>query len=456
MSSGDDPIAIVWEAATGRVIRRLVGHKSPVTAVAFSPDGRLILTGSGSSDETGEAKEKPDNTARLWDAATGKELRRFVGRLEPGQSVTLDDGAAGEFLPGTAEALLSVSPRPDWDVPGLLRALDRYPYGCLEQTISRALPLLYVDTVAGLWRTDPGFSPAAAIDRAISHILELQRSDGSFGVWSESDDTVPWLDAYAADFLMRAKEHGKTVPDYALKSALGWLRDYVRQEHTELATLPATAYAHYVLARAQAGELGALRYFTDTKLSELPTQLAKAQLGAALAQYGDTQRASAAYAVAMGPPPKRPAGLRYVDYGSDLRDSAAALAFVASNPGAPPRLTATMDRIAELFARANRTSTQEQAWLLLAAETAVRATGGEMIVALGGAAPQTRGDPVYFRRPLGAEPARPRPSSGTTLRSSMRCLWRAGSTWSPSLGFSRSLFSSPSAAPARVSCFGSA
>jgi uncharacterized protein YfaS (alpha-2-macroglobulin family) len=351
--------------------------------------------------------------------AQSYQLRRFVGRLEPGQSVTLDDAAAGEFLPGTAEALLSVSPRPDWDVPGLLRALDRYPYGCLEQTISRALPLLYVDTVAGLWRTDPGFSPAAAIDRAIGHVLQLQRSDGSFGVWSESDDTVPWLDAYATDFLMRAKEHGKTVPDYALKSALGWLRDYVRQEHTELATLPATAYAHYVLARAQAGELGALRYFTDTKLSELPTQLAKAQLGAALAQYGDTQRAGAAYAAAMDPPPKRPAGLRFIDYGSDLRDSAAALAFVASNPGAPPRLTATMDRITELFARANRTSTQEQAWLLLAAETAVRATGGEMTVALGGAAPQTRGDPVYLRRPLGAGAA---PDSVTNRGAS--AIWR--------------------------------
>ena len=135
------------------------------------------------------------------------------------QSVTLDDGAADEFLPGTAEALLSVSPRPDWDVPGLLRALDRYAYGCLEQTTSRALPLLYVEEVARLWRADPGFAPAETFDRAIGHIVELQRSDGSFGVWSDTDDTVPWLDAYAADFLMRAKEHGKNVPDFAIKSA---------------------------------------------------------------------------------------------------------------------------------------------------------------------------------------------------------------------------------------------
>src|SRR6266436_8614306 len=210
-------------------------------------------------------------------------LRRFVGRLQPGESITLDDGAAAEFLPGTAEALLSVSPRPDWDVPGLLRSLSRYAYGCLEQTTSRALPLLYVEAVAGLWRSDPGFNPTATLDRAIGHIVELQKTDGSFGVWNDSDDTVPWLDAYATDFLLRAKEHGKAVPDYALTAALGWLRDFVRQQHTDAKSLPAMAYAHYVLARAKAGELPALRYFNDTQLTELPTQLARAQLAAALA-----------------------------------------------------------------------------------------------------------------------------------------------------------------------------
>ncbi len=51
--------------------------------------------------------------------------------------------------------------------------------------------------------------------------------------------------------------------------------------------LPAVAYAHYVLARGRAADIPTLRYFNDTQLARLPTQLAMAQLGAALTQAGD-------------------------------------------------------------------------------------------------------------------------------------------------------------------------
>jgi len=352
--------------------------------------------------------------------AQAYQLRRFVGQLPPGQSVTLDDSAADEFLPGTAEVLLSLSPHPQWDVPGLLRALDRYAYGCIEQTTSRALPLLYVDEVARLWHADPGFSPAATLTRAIGHIVELQKSDGSFGVWSDSDDTVPWLDAYASDFLWRARAHGQAVPDHAIKAALGWLHDYVNQEHNDAKDLPALAYAHYVLAEAKADELPVLRYFADTQLANLPTQLAKTQLAAALAAYGDAARAEAAYAAALDRPPQRAAKWRYIDYGSELRDNAATLAFAAGNPANAPRLTAVIDRIAELFARAGHTSTQEQAWLLLAAEAAARLSGGAMTVAEGDGAPQTRSEPLYRRRPLGAGAA-----AETLTNKGTAPLWRS-------------------------------
>src|SRR5579871_3573406 len=51
-----------------------LGHSMAVTSV-FSPDDRFVLTGSG------------DNTARLWDAGTGTEVRKFEGHSSSVMSV---------------------------------------------------------------------------------------------------------------------------------------------------------------------------------------------------------------------------------------------------------------------------------------------------------------------------------------------------------------------------------
>ena len=62
VTGSDDQMAKVWEVASGRELLTLKGHRAAVFSVAFSPDGRRIVTGSD------------DKTARVWDAATGSSL----------------------------------------------------------------------------------------------------------------------------------------------------------------------------------------------------------------------------------------------------------------------------------------------------------------------------------------------------------------------------------------------
>ena len=62
-----DKTVRLWDPATGKQLRTLTGHAYAVLGVAFSPDGRLLATASN------------DKTVRLWDPATGNHLRTLTG-----------------------------------------------------------------------------------------------------------------------------------------------------------------------------------------------------------------------------------------------------------------------------------------------------------------------------------------------------------------------------------------
>ena len=71
--------------------------------------------------------------------------------LAAGSTLTLDADVLDGLAPGTAEATVAIGPLAAFDVPGLLTALEAYPWGCTEQIVSRAMPLLYfAATAAGL------------------------------------------------------------------------------------------------------------------------------------------------------------------------------------------------------------------------------------------------------------------------------------------------------------------
>jgi alpha-2-macroglobulin len=308
-------------------------------------------------------------------AATQILARRSIRTLAKGESLTLTSDMFSDLVQGTGSVSLSVSLSTALDAATILKALDRYPYGCSEQITSRAMPLLYVNDLAAGAHLAMDTAVDARIKDAIDRLLARQGSNGSFGLWSSGGDDA-WLDAYVADFLTRAREKGFAVPDVLFKSALDRIRNsVVNADEPEKDGGRNLAYGLYVLARNGTAPIGDLRYLADTKLNNLATSIAKSQLAAALALVGDRARAERVYATALeGLTPKPTLEFGRVDYGSALRD-AAALVSLASEGDAPhATLTQAVARVEVARGLTPYTSTQENAWLVLASRALAKET----------------------------------------------------------------------------------
>lgn len=292
--------------------------------------------------------------------------RSTVAELAPnGGKLTVSKDLLADLVPGRTRMSLSVGPIARLDVPGLLTQLDRYPYGCAEQTVSRALPLLYSNALAASLGLARDTQLKERVQKAVERVFEMQDSSGAFGVWGPSQTDL-WLTAYVTDFLTRAKETGYAVDVGRLNQALDRLQNFVSYGQDFQKGGEQRAYALYVLARNGRAPIGELRYFADTRLDRFATPLAKAQLGAALAMMGEKERAERAFRAALDGMDEPDTGWRS-DYGSQLRDSAALVTLAAetrSIRSEAPRLSSVL---AKAFSGRTYTSTQEQAWMLLAA-----------------------------------------------------------------------------------------
>jgi uncharacterized protein YfaS (alpha-2-macroglobulin family) len=361
--SGDGPFGL---ADTSKTIaldaKKRAGLSLPIEAKGVG-SGSVTVNVTGPGDFAAARKyalEVKPSTQIL--------ARRTVKPLAPGQTLTLGGDLFADLQPGTAKLALSVTPTAALDVANLLQALDRYPLGCTEQVISRALPLLYVNEMSVNLHLAVDNGLDKRIADAIETVLTRQGPEGAFGLWSAGGED-PWLDSYVTDFLTRARERGFSVPDEAFRLALERLRNYV-----STAPDPATdgglslAYALYVLARNGVAPVGDVRYLADAKINDLKTATAKAEIGAALAMLGDRLRAEKVFAIAvasLGKEPKIEIGRS--DYGSPLRDAAVVVTLAAEGDAAKPMLVSATERVGAARDLVQRTSTQEDAWLVLAA-----------------------------------------------------------------------------------------
>ncbi|MWB76523.1 alpha-2-macroglobulin family protein [Pseudooceanicola sp. 216_PA32_1] len=295
--------------------------------------------------------------------------------LAAGDTFTLDGNVFAGLMPGTGQAIVSAGPLARLDAPALLATLNRYPYGCTEQVTSKAMPLLYLSSVAEAMGLGQQSTIRLRVDQAIDRILTRQASNGAFGLWRASSGDF-WLDAYVSDFLSRARAEGYAVPDIAFRTAMDNLRNRINYAPDFDASTNGggedLAYALMVLAREGAASMGDLRYYADVKGEDFATPLAAAQLGAALAAYGDQTRADAMFAIAARKLAQKDAAAEAqvyrTDYGTNLRDAAGLLS-LAVEAGSNAVDTATL--ASRIGAVDGPMSTQESAWSLLAAKALV-------------------------------------------------------------------------------------
>ena len=222
------------------------------------------------------------------------------------------------------------------------------------------------------------------IQDAIYRVLNNQSSSGSFGLWAPGSGDL-WLDSYVTDFLTRARELNYDVPRQAMLQALSNLQNSLSYDADVEDRGSEIAYALYVLARNKKASVGDLRYYADTKLEAFSSPMAVAQLAASLALYGDAQRSEATFQAALQLAQDNPEhDFSRSDYGSRLRDGAAMLALAAESkpmPSVVPELIALVG----IERNATRwTSTQDNAWMLLAAR-ALRSNAADMELTVNGA-----------------------------------------------------------------------
>jgi WD40 repeat protein len=97
-TASQDQTAKIWEMATGKELVTLKGHVGPLNSVIFSKDSRRILTASD------------DKTIKLWDCRSGKEIRTYNGHAGPVMALALNlDG--NRFLSGSQDKTIRF-----WDI----------------------------------------------------------------------------------------------------------------------------------------------------------------------------------------------------------------------------------------------------------------------------------------------------------------------------------------------------
>ena len=142
-------------------------------------------------------------------------------------TIILDAGQSRDFsydfhgIKGSNSGSISVSGLPSFEIQKHLEYLIKYPYGCVEQITSAAMPQLYLSELTNLTESQE-IEVSKNMRDAIRQLSRFQTSGGGFSYWPGGNYLSEWGTSYAGHFLLLAEQKGFLIPFDLKKKWLDW------------------------------------------------------------------------------------------------------------------------------------------------------------------------------------------------------------------------------------------
>jgi alpha-2-macroglobulin len=278
---------------------------------------RVVFTvKAGSAIGTGKVIVKVGAFGETFVQVTDLNVRPASPLLKTSSSGVIAGGQAGtidlnqSFIPGTARAQVVLSRSPLVQGGGkALSTLLGYPYGCLEQTISKAFPQIYFADLTRAMATpvylvrhgESDFNPATNVQQAIRKTETQQLYNGGLALWPGATREDWWTTAYAIHFLEEARRAGFEVNGATMSRAIEYLTTKTGTTATEEVPVQTedgstvrvvkaqreSLYSLYVLALTGRPNRSAMNYYKQNP--DLLTSDSRYLLAGAFQLVGDSR-----------------------------------------------------------------------------------------------------------------------------------------------------------------------
>jgi WD40 repeat protein len=210
VTASEDGTAKVWNAASGREMLTLKGHSSGIGSAAFSPDGRRIVTGSF------------DATAKVWDAASGKKLLTLCGHTDFIRSVAFSpDGQ--RIVTGSGDKTAKV-----WDAASGREVLTLNGHGNVIWSVAfspdgQRIVTGSWDKTARVWDAASGRNLLTLKGHSGIVYSVAFSPDGQRIVTSSDDSTAKVWDAASGTNLLTLRGHNSQIRSVAFSPDGQWI-----------------------------------------------------------------------------------------------------------------------------------------------------------------------------------------------------------------------------------------